>query len=78
MNELEDLKHRLDQLEARLNEPEDKPMNIQEAAQYLGLSVNYLYRLTYQKRIPFTKPTGKLLFFMKQELDKWIAGKLKR
>jgi len=74
MSELEDIKHRLELLEARLDESRDKPMNVQEAAQYLGLSVSYLYRLTYQRKIPFTKPTGKVIFFMKDSIDKWVRN----
>lgn len=75
MSELEDIKHRLELIETRLKETDDKPMNIQEAASYLGFSVRYIYRLTYQKKIPFTKPMGKVLFFTKRSLDEWVKGK---
>lgn len=77
MKELEDIKRRLELLETRLKESDDKPMNVQETAAYLGLSVRYLYRLTYQRKIPFTKPTGKVLFFMKSSIDAWVKGRKK-
>lgn len=42
-----------------------------EAAEYLGLSRGYIYNLTSQRRIPHSKPAGKIIYFSKDELDKW-------
>lgn len=71
---LKDVNRRLEALEARQIDP-DKPMTVQEAAEFLSISMSYLYRLTYQHKIPFHKPTGKLIYFIREELQKWIAGK---
>lgn len=73
---LKDFNHRLEALEARQIDP-DKPMTVQEAAAYLTISMSYLYRLTYQHKIPFHKPTGKLIYFIRAELNKWIVGRTK-
>lgn len=43
-----------------------------EAAAYLGISKSYLYKLTMGKQIPFYKPTGKLCYFERGELNKWL------
>lgn len=51
-----------------------KVLTLDEAAQYTGLSKSYLYKLTSQKVIPHYKPNGKLIFFEREELEKWLLG----
>jgi excisionase family DNA binding protein len=43
-----------------------------EACLYTGFSPSYLYKLTSLGRIPFSKPEGKKIFFIKAELDEWL------
>lgn len=52
----------------------DTPLTLNETAEYLRLSQKHLYRLTYQKKIPFYKPCGKVIYFFKKELEMWIKG----
>ena len=63
-----------DALAARLNAArvDDPWMTSQEAASYLGLSLDALHRLTAARRIPFTQdtPAGRL-YFKRAELDSW-------
>jgi len=47
-------------------------LTFDEAATYTGFSKSYLYKLTYRQQIPHYKPTGKLIFFNRAELDQWI------
>ncbi|EKF9762316.1 TPA: helix-turn-helix domain-containing protein [Vibrio cholerae] len=47
-------------------------MTINECAQYTGLSVSYLYKLTHRKLIPFFKPMGKRVYFKRTEIDQWL------
>lgn len=47
-------------------------LNFKEAREYLGLSNSQLYKLTRNGDIPYYKPTGKLIYFNKQELDEWV------
>lgn len=54
-----------------------KPLSFREAADYLGFRPSYLYKLTHRKLIPFFKPSGKMLFFAKSDLDEWVFGKEK-
>lgn len=53
-------------------------LTLQETAEYLKVSKSFLYKLTSKKEIPFYKPTGKLIYFNKLEVDQWIKdGKVK-
>lgn len=48
-------------------------LTMKEAAEYLGTTVNYLYKLTSQQhRIPYYSPTGRKTLFKRSELDEWI------
>jgi excisionase family DNA binding protein len=67
------ISRQLDEIQTLLKKKDDKPLNFVEAAKYLSLSHSSLYKLTYQKKIRFYKPSGKLLYFFKHELDEWIT-----
>lgn len=43
-----------------------------EAARYMGMSKSYLYKLTMNQQIPHYKPTGKLCYFNRRELEQWL------
>ena len=47
-------------------------INIQDVAEYTGLSVHTLYAMVSQRRIPFVK-MGRRTMFDPKELDRWIA-----
>ena len=49
-----------------------KVLSFEEAAQFTGLSKSYLYKLTSQQRIPHYKPSGKLIYFERNELERWL------
>ncbi|MBK7105530.1 MAG: helix-turn-helix domain-containing protein [Ignavibacteriae bacterium] len=72
-----ELLEKLTSIEALLKKRNDKPLNFNQAAEYLGFSYSYLYKLTSRKIIPCHRPTGKVLFFSKDELDEWIFSKSK-
>jgi len=65
----------LEEIKVLLKKKDDKPLSFKEACAYLGFAPSYLYKLTYRKVIPHYKPTGKMLFFSKCELDEWIFEK---
>jgi len=48
-----------------------KLIQIQQAAQYTGLSPHTLYTMVSQRRIPYVK-VGRLVKFDEELLDKWI------
>lgn len=43
-----------------------------EACEYMGITESHLYKLTSTGRIPYYKPTGKLVYFDRSELDDWL------
>ena len=46
-------------------------LSLVEAAQYLGVSKSYMYKVTHTRMIPFNK-FGKRVFFYTKELDDWL------
>lgn len=68
----EQVLQKLNTIENLLKKKDDKPLTFKEACSYLGYAPSYLYKLTYQKIIPHYKPTGKIIFFSKNEIDEWI------
>ncbi len=68
----EQILQKLTTLEDLLRKKDDKPLNFKEACAYLGYAPSYLYKLTYRNVIPHYKPTGKMIFFSKNEIDEWI------
>lgn len=49
-------------------------MNMEEACLYSGISTSTLYKLTCKGEIPHYKPSGKLIFFERDEFDAWLLG----
>jgi len=50
----------------------EKPLTLNEAAQYLDISKSYIYKLTCSNKIPCYRPQGKRLYFVKSELHTWL------
>jgi excisionase family DNA binding protein len=49
-----------------------KPLNVKEAAAFLGFKPSYLYNLVHYGRITAYKPGGKTLFFKQEDLDRFV------
>lgn len=49
-------------------------LSFDEACEYTGISRSYMYKLTARGEIPFSKPRGKLIYFEKEKLDKWLLS----
>ena len=47
-------------------------LTTEEAASYMGIKKSYLHKLMMKKEIPFFKPNGKLCYFDRKDLDKWM------
>ena len=63
---------KLSNIENLLKAQDGRPLTLEEAADYLGLSKSYLYKLTSAHKIPHYKPQGKRLYFSKCELNTWL------
>ncbi len=49
-------------------------LNIRDLCDYTGYSMSYIYKLTSQNKIPYFKPSGKMVFFEREEIDSWLLG----
>ncbi|MFI1770631.1 helix-turn-helix transcriptional regulator [Thalassobellus citreus] len=62
---------RLDRLEKLLIGSKEV-LTFDEACDYTGISRSYLYKLTASRKIPHSKPNGKMVFFDKKKLVDWL------
>ena len=51
---------------------EKRLIGIKEASEYLGIPIGSLYKLVWQRRLPFVVRIGRSLRFDKERMDKWI------
>ncbi|MCM1531062.1 MAG: helix-turn-helix domain-containing protein [Bacteroides sp.] len=49
-----------------------KILTSEEAAAYMGISQSTLYKLTSSRQIPHFKPRGKMCYFDREELERWL------
>ena len=47
-------------------------LTLEEAALFMGISKSSLYKMTHKHELPFYRPNGKLIYFDKSELVKWM------
>ena len=53
-------------------------LTVDEVVNYTGFSQKQIYKLTSGRQIPHYKPSGRKLFFKKDEIDEWITqGRVK-
>jgi len=63
--------HRIEVLENLLNDAKEV-LTLEEAALFMGISKSSLYKMTHKHELPFYRPNGKLIYFEKAELLKWM------
>lgn len=51
-----------------------KILNLEEASLFLGISKSDLYKRTSTNGIPFHKPSGKLIYFLREDLENWMLS----
>ena len=61
-------------MQKQLEKGECVLLTFKEAANYLGCSDSFLYKLTSSNVIPCYKPHGRLYFFQ-HELAEWVTGR---
>ena len=49
-------------------------MTVDDLAVYLDLSPSYIRKMTHNREIPHYKPSGKKLYFQKEEIDEWVLS----
>ena len=48
-------------------------LSIEEASNLSGVSVSYIQKLTASKQLPHSKPTGKLIFIHRKDLEAFLS-----
>jgi len=71
------VKESLDTYFGQVNDLHKVTLDIVELSKYLNLSQSYLRKLTSQGKIPFRKPFGKKLYFIKYEIDEHFRNSKK-
>lgn len=49
-------------------------LTVDEAARYMGIAKSTLYKMTMRREIPFSKPSGKVCYFDRLELEAWLMS----
>lgn len=70
----EELKKVAELITANIINTTKEVLTSDEAARYMGISKSYLYKLTMRQQIPHYKPMGKMCYFNRLELEKWLQG----
>ncbi len=47
-------------------------LTLEEAADYMGMKKSYLYKLTSSNKIKFFSPLGKLIYFLKEDINNFL------
>ena len=48
-------------------------LTLAEACLYLGVKSSFMYKLTSKRLIPHSVPNGKLIYFVRSELNEWAC-----
>ena len=71
---MEDLKEQLDRIEQISLLGVKNVLSFDDVLLLPGFSRSYLYRLTCERKIPHSKPTGKSIFFDRKEVEQWLLS----
>jgi len=73
LNKMEELSRKVDNVRT-VGKPTDELLNIEQASKMLNLTVQTIYALIRDKKIPYMKPTGRRVYFSKNDLETWIRA----
>ena len=68
------LKQVADLIAAGLMITQKEVLSANEAAAYMNVSLSHLYKLTAERKVPHFKPMGKMIYFSRVELEKWLQS----
>ena len=71
---LQNLQELADLITANIISTTKAVLTVDEAARYMGVSKSSLYKLMMRKQIPHSKPNGKVCYFDRLELEKWLMS----
>lgn len=65
---------RFNELEAKILSSIETTFEQDAAAKFLGVSTSTLYKLTSANKVPFCKPNGHKMVFLKSDLHKFLLS----
>jgi hypothetical protein len=65
------LEQRLQRIESLLTFQKNV-LTFEEGCNYCDFTPSHGYKLTSLRKIPFSKPDGKKIFFCREDLEKWL------
>ena len=74
LGDIKELHERMEQMEGHLFAAKEI-LTVKEAKEFLGISESQLYKLTRTLAIPHYKPSGKTIFFSRQEIIDWVKSR---
>lgn len=69
--EAQEIKEQLNRIEAGVL-GQKNVLTFDEAATYMGISKSHLYKMTMLGSIPHFKPRGKMIYFDRESLEKFL------
>nr|WP_297169372.1 helix-turn-helix domain-containing protein [uncultured Dysgonomonas sp.] len=66
-----ELRDQLNRIETAIINQKDV-LTFDEAVQFTGMRKSYMYKLTSDHKIPHYKPSGKMVYFNRNELQTWL------
>ena len=69
--QIEELQKRMDTVEDILDNAKEV-LSVEEAARFMDIARNSLYKMTSDRSIPFYQPNGKMIYFEKADILEWI------
>lgn len=70
----EELKRFADKVAEESSYTSKEVLTSDEVSRYMGISLSYLYKLTMHHKIPHYKPLGKMCYFNRVEVEKWLQS----
>jgi excisionase family DNA binding protein len=71
MEKLETIEYRLSNIEKMLL-GQKQILNFEEFCTYANISKSFGYKLTSKGRVPHYKPSGKMVYFNRIEVENWL------
>lgn len=71
MSENLSIEQRLTNIEAMLTATKTV-LTFDEACNYTGFAKSFMYKMTSTGKVPCYKPQGKMIYFERAELEKWL------
>lgn len=69
-----DFQQLIDLISEKIASTQKEVLTAEEAANYMGISKSYLYKLTMMRKVPHFKPMGKMCYFNRLELEQWLQS----